>query len=528
MVTLLPVPDELSARSVPRALRGARRKHYLSESDWVDSLYKAYVTVVLAGLALFYATVALGTTEVGAHTLGTIEQRGPGVLGLGIAVLVALGLRSGARGGPLAPEPADVMYLLLAPIPRATVLRGAAVRQLRGVMLVPAIAGGVAGSVASGKLGGTRAEWIIAGAAFGVLTALTVWGAALVASGLRLTVRRGNVIALVVVAWSVVDVVAHTATAPTAQIARVAFLPITWSWLAVVGVAVALAVVAAGLALVGNVSLEPLRRRARLVGELRFAATLQDMRSVIVLHRELAQELPRSRPWWQVRGERGGPCWQRDWRGLARWPAGRAVRVIVLSAVAGLACVGIWNGTYAFVILAGFAVFLAATDAVEGLAQETDHPLRPALYPVRWGDLVLAHLIAPACLLIGVGVIGFLVFGGVSSTGTGAAFAVGAIVLIPAAVAGATGAAISVVLGAPPPTLFLDIGFPEFTTLWLIIRQTLAPLLVMTAFVPIAFAHDAFTKGTSPSAAAATSVLLPLALIAGATTWLRSRAEVTR
>ena len=112
-----------SARATSRALRRSRRRHYLSEGDWVDSLYKAYITAIIAGLALFYLTIALGSATVGADTLATIQDRGAGVIGLGIAIVVALGLRSGARGGPLAPEPADVMYLLLAPVSRASVLR---------------------------------------------------------------------------------------------------------------------------------------------------------------------------------------------------------------------------------------------------------------------------------------------------------------------------------------------------------------------------------------------------------------------
>jgi hypothetical protein len=525
-----PVDGERSARTTTRALRRSRRRHYLSESDWVDSLYKAYVTVIIAGLALFYLTVTLGNTKVATATLATIGQRGPGMLGFGIAVVVALGLRSGARGGPLAPEPADVMYLLLAPIPRATVLRAAAARQLRGVVLVPAIAGAVAGSVTAGRLGGDRAGWIAAGAVAAALVALTAWGAALFASGTRMSIRRANVVALVLIAWSLLDVVAERATAPTAQLGRIALLPLTWSRFAILGMVLALAVAAVGFTRVGNVALEPLRRRARLVGELRFAATLQDMRSVIVLHRELAQELPRSRPWWRPRARgtgagRTGPCWQRDWRGLARWPVGRVVRVVLLTAAGGLACVGVWHGTDALIAVAGVAVFVAGIDAVEGLAQETDHPTRPQQYPIEWGDLVLSHLVAPTCLLAGVGVIGALVFGLVA--GDASAFAVAGIVVVPAALAGAAGAAVSVVLGAPSPTMFLEFGFPEFMTLWLIVRQVLAPLVVVAAFAPVAVAHDAWARGDSAATAALTATVLPLAFVAAASVWLRSRRKVT-
>jgi hypothetical protein len=507
-------------------MRKARRRHYISENDWVDSLYKAYITVLLSGLALFYLTVAFGGTEASAATLTSISERGAGWLGLGIAVLVGLGLRSGARGGPLAPEPADVVHLLLAPLDRAQVLRASAFRQLRGVVLVPAIAGGVAGSVASGSLGGERVEWIAAGCAAAVLTALAVWGAALVASGTRMSALVANAIAAVLIVWSAIDVVVHAATSPTAQIGRVALLPLTSSALAAVGVVIVLATVAVGLAAIGGVSLEQLRRRAHLLGELRFAATLQDMRSVIVIHRELAQDLPRSSPWWNVESARGGASWQRDWRGIARWPTSRILRVVVLAAVAGLACAGVWEGTYALVVLAGVVVFIMGVDAVEGLAQETDHAVLPAQYPVRWGDLVLSHLVAPAVLLVVLGVIGLLVFWLVS--GTAAALAVAAIIAIPVAAAGAVAAALSVVLGAPTPTLFLDFGFPEFTTLWLIIRQVLAPLVVITAFVPAALAaHASTTRGGSAIGAAAGAILLPVVFIGAALAWLRSRKAVS-
>jgi hypothetical protein len=519
------VADERGVRSAARELRAARRSHYLREGDWVDSLYKAYVTAILAGLALFYLTLAFGNHRVDASTLRTISERGPAALGLLVAVLVALGLRSGAHGGPLAPEPADVTYLLLAPIPRGTVLRSAALRQSRGVVLVPAIAGAVAGSVTAGRLGGSRVEWILAGAAFGVLAAIATWGAALVASGSRMSAVRANVIAAVLVAWSVVDVATKTATSPTAQVGRVALLPLDWSWAAVLGVMLVVALAASGLAIVGNVSLEPLRRRARLVSELRFAATLQDMRSVIVLHRELAQELPRARPWWNAARVPGSACWQRDWCGLARWPVARVVRVSVLAALAGLAAVGVWNGTDAFVALAGVVMYLIAIDAVEGLAQEADHADRSSLLPMRWGDLVLAHIAAPVCVLTALLLVAVAVFGGVSGS---AALVVAVIVVVPVALVGAVAAAVSVVMGAPPPTLFLDIGFPEFGTVWLIVRAVLAPVLVMAAFIPIAVAHDAWIEGKSVAVAAVTAVVLPLSLAAVASIWLRSRNAVTR
>ena len=511
-------------------MRRSRRRHYVSESDWVDSLYKAYLTVLLTGVALFYLTVAFEGTRASSSEITDVTHTGIAILGLAVALLVLVGLRSGSRGGPLAPDAADVAYLLLAPIPRAEVLRAAAFRQVRGVILVPALAGGVAGSVASGTFGGERVEWIATGCAFAVLTALAVWGAALVVSGTRTGPRVANTVGLVLVVWSAIDVALGSATSPTAQIARIAVFPLTSSPLAGVGALGALGVVAVGLTVVGGVSLEALRRRAHLLGELRFAATLQDMRSVIVVHRELAQDLPRSRPWWNAgglgrgRGGTVGACWERDWRGIARWPLSRFTRVVALAAVAGLATAGIWNGQYAFVLLAGLLVYVVGIDAVEGLAQEADHVVRPQQYPRRWADLVQAHLFAPASLLVGLGVVGLAATW--AASGSTDALAVGAIALVPIALAGTVGAALSVALGAPPPTLFLDIGFPEFTTLFLILRQTVAPLVVVAGFVPAALAYQATTQGKSAAGSAVVGLLVPLLVLTAAHSYLRSRKTV--
>ncbi len=508
-----------------RALRKARRRHYLREGDWVDSLYKAYVVGILAALGLFYGSVALGG-DFDAAAVHDVEQHAAAGLGLAVAVLVLLGLRSGAHGGPLAPEAADVSYLLLAPVPRDDVLRPLALRQLRGVVLVPVVAGAVAGSIASGPLGGERVEWMLAGAAFGMLAALAVWGSALVASGVRLRARDANLVGAIVVLWSAADVVTGHATSPTAQLGRVALLPLTSSALAIAGVLVPLALAGIGLARVGHTSLEQLRDRARLVGELRDAATLQDMRSVIVLHRELAQELPRATPWWHARGAHGGPAWQRDWRGLARWPVSRVSRALAFAVVVALAGVGLWHGVDALVLLAGIALFLLGVDAVEGLAQETDHPERPEQYPVVWGDLVLSHLFAPAVVLFVCAVAVALAVGAI--TGSLDALAVAAITVVPATLAGVTGAALSVVMGAPPPTLYLDLGFPELTNLWLVLRQVLGPLLVIASFVPLAAGANAWSDGKSAPGTTLAFACIPLVLAVAAALWMRSRTVVVR
>src|SRR4051794_18679512 len=111
-------------------------------------------------------------------------------------------------------------------------------------------------------------------------------------------------------------------------------------------------------------------RRASLAGQLRFAATLQDIRTVIVLRRQLAQERPRTRPWIRLKARQRArwPVWRRAWHGILRWPLARVVRLTILSAVAGACLVAAWRGTTPLIVLAGLALFVASLDAVEPLS----------------------------------------------------------------------------------------------------------------------------------------------------------------
>ena len=56
---------------------------------------------------------------------------GPALVGVVAAVVAAVGLRAGSRGGPLALEKAEVRYVLLAPVDRRRALLAPALRQVR-------------------------------------------------------------------------------------------------------------------------------------------------------------------------------------------------------------------------------------------------------------------------------------------------------------------------------------------------------------------------------------------------------------
>ena len=72
---------------------------------------------------------------------------------------------------------------------------------------------------------------------------------------------------------------------------------------------------------------------------------------------------------------------------LARLAVGR---VAALGAVAGLCAYGTWRGTTPLIIVAGIALFIAALDAIEPLAQEVDHPDRAQGVPVERGSCTCA------------------------------------------------------------------------------------------------------------------------------------------
>ena len=72
---------------------------------------------------------------------------------------------------------------------------------------------------------------------------------------------------------------------------------------------------------------EPLVRRGDLVSQLRFAVTMQDLRTVVLLRRQLRGEQPRDPPWFGLRptltaARRQRAIWQRGLAGPAALPGG--------------------------------------------------------------------------------------------------------------------------------------------------------------------------------------------------------------
>jgi len=417
-----------------------------------------------------------------------------------------------------------VRYILLAPVPRGPALRAAALRQLRFLAFAGLVVGGIAGVLASRRLPEHAVAWVLAGAAVGGLGAPAAAAAALATSGRRVPSRVAALVALAVVGWSAADVAAGVATSPFTLLGRLALWPLHVDLAALVGVAAALALPMLGLIVIGGLSLEAAERRASLVAQLRFAVTLQDLRTVILLRRQLAQERPRPHPWLRLPGGGADPVWRRDWRGLLRWPAVREARAALLAAGAGLALRGAWSGTTPLIVVAGLAAFVAALDVVEPLAQEVDHPDLGASLPMPEGRLHVRHLPALVAAMVPLGLIGV---GAAVAVGPdrGLTAGVGLAMVLPASAAAALGAAASALKsGAGGRASSMGL-FPELTGPVLVFGTAWPPAVAVVGTLPVLAARAAFRAGQPAAPAAVSAGVGVLVLCAYVVAWARFRVE---
>lgn len=503
-----------------------RRKKRVSEVHWIDAFYHAYLTGIICLVAVVAATGAVGDGTVGPAGVADVLEHGPGWLGGIAALAIALGLRSGSRGGPLALERADVRHVLLSPVDRTTALRGPAIRQLRFLAFVGILAGAVAGQLAGHRLPGTTAAWIATGA-LGGLTAVTLTiGAALVAAGLHVRRWLASLIGFGLLATAALHGAGAIAASPTEVYGRMLLWPLHFDPFGLVPVVVAAALLLAGLAVVGGTSLEAAERRSTLVGQLRFAATLQDLRTVVLLRRQLALELPRRRPWvrLRVRGSGRIPIVVRGFRGVLRWPAARVARLALLGAVAGAALRGAWGGTTPLIVVAGIAMFIAGLDGIEPLAQEVDHPSRRDASPFEPGHIHVRHVPVSVFVMVLTAAVAGVVAGVGGSSAV--PVAVAAVLVVPLALGGAGGALVSVLGGSTGFSETWSLAPPEAQGMRLAFRSAWPPALAVLGAAPILAARAAVDRGNPgvPAAAAAAGAVLALfVLVCG---WVRLRDRV--
>lgn len=508
-------------------LRRTRKRRRLGDIEWFDSAYRVYLVALFGGGGVLWLSGAIGTDQVSAATARAISEHGPSWLGVLGALAVLIGARSGAQGGPLALEAADVSMVMLAPVDRGIALRRPAVQRLRSALGLGIAAGAVAGQLAGRRLPGSATAWAGAGALFGLTVGLLWFGAALLAHTTRVKLAVITAGGLALLAWQVIAALTG-GPGPFDTLGSLAL----WGWrqhavdLVVVVVAVALASI--GLSRVGRTSLEALARRSSLVAQLRFAVTMQDLRTVVLLRRQLNQEHSRSRPWLRLRaGGRGDPVIGRGLRGLMRMPLTRAVRIAVIAAVVGASVAGAGRGSTALIAVAALAGFLLGLETMEPLSQEIDQPNHTDSFPVARGSLLVRHLVAPLVVLVPAAVVA-----------GAAALAVlrrsdmvvpVAILALPVVLAGACGGVVSIVRDAPDPfssqnqQAFLPPEMAGFQTTMRLLFPLVVSVLGVSA--PL-FVRSALLKGSAPTPAALRGLAGCILVIGATVAWVRYRDQV--
>jgi hypothetical protein len=503
-----------------REMRRARRARRLGDLEWFEIAYRVYLAALFGGLAVMWLSDLVTDEPATAAQLTAVVEHGPAVLGLGAVAAIALGLRSGSDGGPISLETGDARYLMLAPIPRREVLLRPVGQRMRAVAFAAAVTGGIAGQLAARRLPGSAAAWAASGAIAAALAGVAFVSVAVVVHALGVARWVATALAGVLLAAQVAAVVWGW-PGPGDGLGSLAM----WGMRAhpvdlVAAVAVVIVTVAA-LVVADRLRLEPLTRRADLVSQLRFAVTVQDLRTVVLLRRQLRGERPRSTPWFRVRRRRRvsatAAVVRRGARGLARYPASRLARMAGLSVLAGVAIVAVLRGTTPALLGAGVALYLLGLDAIEPLSQEIDHPDVADGVPRPRGWLLLRHLAAPAFGLVPFAVIGAATFAVAEPHAVGAAFALA----LPVTLAGAGGSVVSVVRDAADPLEASSAAVPpEFAGASSFIRFAI-PIIVSTIPTTTALALREFPV----PATGVRMAVLDMLLIAAVAAWVRKGDE---
>jgi hypothetical protein len=521
-----------------RDLRGARRHRRLANVEWFEALYRVYLAAFVFGGGAMFISGFIPDEPVSTQTAAEVWANGPGWLGLAAVLAIGIGLRSGSRGGPLAVEEADVRHVLLAPVDRRRALLRPAVQTLRTSMFATTIIGALAGYLATRRLPGTAPHWVFWGGVWGAVAGLLYVGSALIAHGLRVPRWLATTLAVTIVSWQLLSALPEstgialdiTGVADTFGDLALAIHGIDVT--ALIYPIISLAIACAGLALLARQSVDALLRRSALVSQLRFAVTVQDLRTVALLRRRLSEERSRSRPWITLRrSERVGNNffgaeWKRALNGLARFPLSRIVRIVLLCNVSGLAATAVYNGTTPAIVIIGAALFMVALEMLEPLAQEIDQADRTSSYPRPRG---LIHLRLTSPVVVVAPVLASIIVA-TTLVVERDMWLVAVIGSLSAVLAAFAGAAVNIVSGAPDPTtttVSQNSMPPEVAGTVSIVKSLWPVALSIAGSLPFVFASLERTTGGAEAVALRVSIAVALgtALVAA---WVFKRDDIRR
>jgi hypothetical protein len=513
-----------------RDLRRTRQQHRLGNLDWFEAMYRVYLVGGFGGGAVLWISSSVKDEVVGAGTLDSVTRHGPAVLGLLVAFAFMAGVRGGAQGGPLALEAPDVAYVMLAPIDRMRALLKPAAQRLRSACFTGALTGAIVGQLAGRRLPGSLLAWAAGGALFGA-TAAALWVAvALLAHTLRLPRWMATVVGLAAVGWQAAAVAWHV-PGPFDLAGSLGL----WGWrqhpIDLLAVAVAVAACVAGFAMLRRISLDALARRSALVAQLKFAVTMQDLRTVILLRRQLNQEITRSQPYVRLRTDRRGDrsltasLWRRGWHGLLRFPIPRVARMSAVAAAMGVTQAMVVRGTSPAFLATAILGFVLGLEVMEPLSQEVDQADRADALPIERGELMMRHLLAPVVALVPFGIVaGLAAF--VTLGGNRDALVPIAILCVPTVIGAAAGGVVSIVKDMPDPfssanqQAFVPPEMAGFTTT----IRLIWPIVVSAATTcTVLLPRSALRLGQSIPAAAVRGALGALLVAALVGYWVKVR-----
>lgn len=508
-------------------LSRARRRHFVENIDFINAIYKAYIV----GAALLVGgSILVGFAQsapLGSQAQRSLVHYGPAVVGLFYGLAIFAGFRSGSKGGPLALQGADVRMILLSSVPRARFLRTRAMSQVKSFVPGALLIGGLVGGVAHRALGQPTARPVVESSLMALVIVVAFFGTGYLTSGLQLNKWIATAVGLVFVAWPLGDLYEGTETFPGGRLAYPLFHQSGFSLalLAALGAGVLFVL---GILLISGLSLEMLDRRARLIGTLRFAATTRDIRSVILLRRQLSGEKARSGRT-VVSGIGFGDSStaviaKRSLESILRWPIERVLRFLVLALIAGLSAREMWAGSLLPLGVATVALFIGATDLLEPLSQVADHPDGIVHVGIPLWRVESRLLLVPF-----IGMVIFVLLGTLASlpfANSTVAVHLGLISAVPLAASSTTGAAVAILRkrGSAGSTLLM----PEVVAITSVIVELIPFIIVGSGFIAIVNSYNLHDLNralvdTTAISAASFSLLLPLA----AWTWIRRRNEFT-
>jgi hypothetical protein len=516
-----------SALDVLHDLRRRRKRHRLDDIEWFDAAYRVYLVALFGGGTVLWISSSISDADPSVQSIADIARNGPALIGMITALAFLAALRSGAQGGPLALEAPDVAYVMLSPVDRMRALLRPVTQRTRSAVSLAAAFGAIAGQLAGRRLPGTPVAWAASGALFGITTALLWAGTALVAHAVRLPLWIATSVGLAGVAWQSAALAWHV-PGPANSAGSLAM----WGWrqhpidLAVP--LVALVVMFVGVGMLQQTSLDALARRSSLVAQLRFAVTMQDLRTVILLRRQLNQEQTRGSPWVKVPEWITHPIPRRGIASVARFPLTRLVRMTAFAAMAGVFQAMVIHGTTPALIGTALMLFVLGLEVMEPLSQEVDQPDRTDSLPIERGELLARHLLAPAIALVPFAAI--TAASAVAVLGTTRAIAPAAILALPTVLAGAAGGVVSIVRDAPDPSSSTTQAFvpPEMAGMSSAIRIGIPVMVSALAAATVLLVRRAEQLGTSATGAALRGAIGALLLTFLIAYWVRRRDQWKR